>query len=159
MGIINYINSPLPLRKSPSGAYMRQWIVSASVQIMACPPFGTKPLSKPMLGYCRTRKSKFQWNSNGNTKLFIHEYALVDVLHFPDNFFKCIFFNENVWISIKISPKFVPGAQLTSIGSDDDLAPVRRQAIIWINVCLVYLRIYTHASLGINELSKYGGSL
>ena len=28
--------------------------------------------------------------------------------HFPDNIFKCIFLNENVWISIKISLKFVP---------------------------------------------------
>ena len=27
--------------------------------------------------------------------------------HFPDDIFKCIFLNENVWISIKISPKFV----------------------------------------------------
>ena len=28
--------------------------------------------------------------------------------HFPDDIFKCIFLNENVWISIKISLKFVP---------------------------------------------------
>ena len=28
--------------------------------------------------------------------------------HFPDDIFKCIFWNENIWISIKISPKFVP---------------------------------------------------
>ena len=33
--------------------YMRQWIGSALVQIMACRLFGTKPLSKPMLGYCQ----------------------------------------------------------------------------------------------------------
>ena len=30
---------------------MRQWIGSASFQIMACRLFGTKPLSKPMLGF------------------------------------------------------------------------------------------------------------
>ena len=35
----------------PSAAYMRQWIGSALVQIMTCRLFGTKPLSKPMLGY------------------------------------------------------------------------------------------------------------
>ena len=29
--------------------------------------------------------------------------------HFPDDIFKCIFWDENVWISIKISLKFVPG--------------------------------------------------
>ena len=28
--------------------------------------------------------------------------------NFPDDIFKCIFFNENIWISIKISMKFVP---------------------------------------------------
>ena len=28
--------------------------------------------------------------------------------HFPDNILKCFFLNENVWISIKISLKFVP---------------------------------------------------
>ena len=37
----------------PSAAYMRQWIGSALVQIMACRLFGAKPLSKPMLGYCQ----------------------------------------------------------------------------------------------------------
>ena len=37
---------------SPFGAaYMRQWIESALVQIMACRLFGAKPFSKPMLGY------------------------------------------------------------------------------------------------------------
>ena len=39
---------------SPSAAYMRQWIGSALVQIMACHLFGAKPLSKPMLGYKQT---------------------------------------------------------------------------------------------------------
>ena len=33
-------------------AYMRQWIRSALVQIMACPLEGAKPLSEPMLEYC-----------------------------------------------------------------------------------------------------------
>ena len=37
--------------------------------------------------------------------------------HFPDDIFKCIFFNENVLISIKISPKFVPNGQINKIPS------------------------------------------
>ena len=37
----------------PSAAYMRQWIGSALVQIMACRLFGAQPLPKPMLGYCQ----------------------------------------------------------------------------------------------------------
>ena len=35
--------------------------------------------------------------------------------HFPDHIFKCIFFNENVLISIKISLKFVPKGQIHNI--------------------------------------------
>ena len=35
--------------------------------------------------------------------------------HFPDNIFKCIFFNENIWILIKISLKFVPKVLINNI--------------------------------------------
>ena len=35
--------------------------------------------------------------------------------HFPDDIFKCIFLNENVWISIKVSVKFVPNGQISNI--------------------------------------------
>ena len=37
----------------PSSAYMRQWIGSALVQIMACCLFAAKPLPEPMLTYCQ----------------------------------------------------------------------------------------------------------
>ena len=35
--------------------------------------------------------------------------------HFTDDIFKCIFFNENVWISLKISLKFVPNIWINHI--------------------------------------------
>ena len=35
--------------------------------------------------------------------------------HFPDNIFKCIFLNENVWFSISISLKFVPKGTINNI--------------------------------------------
>ena len=38
-----------------------------------------------------------------------------DGRHFPDGIFKCIFLNENVLISIKISLKFVPNGQINNI--------------------------------------------
>ena len=38
---------------SYSASYMRQWIGSALVQIMACRLSGAKPLSSPVLGYCQ----------------------------------------------------------------------------------------------------------
>ena len=35
--------------------------------------------------------------------------------HFPDDIFKCIFLNENVWILINISLKFVPRGPIHNI--------------------------------------------
>ena len=35
--------------------------------------------------------------------------------HFPDDIFECIFWNENVWTSIKISLKFAPKGPINSI--------------------------------------------
>ena len=35
--------------------------------------------------------------------------------HFPDDMFKCIFLNENVWIVIKFSLKFVPKCSINNI--------------------------------------------
>ena len=34
--------------------------------------------------------------------------------HFADDMFKCIFLNENVWIPIEISPKFVPKGSINN---------------------------------------------
>ena len=58
--------------------------------------------------------------------------------HFADDIFKCIFLEVNVWIPIQFSLKFVPKGAINnffSIGSDNGLAPSRRQAIIWTNDC------------------------
>ena len=38
-----------------------------------------------------------------------------DGRHFADDIFKCIFFNEKVWIPIKISLKFVPKDPINNI--------------------------------------------
>ena len=47
----------------PSAAYMRHWMMSALVQIMACRRIGDKPLSKPMMGFCQLDTSnKLQCN-------------------------------------------------------------------------------------------------
>ena len=39
------------LAHPPSAAYMRQWIRSALIQVMACCLFGAKLLPEPMLAY------------------------------------------------------------------------------------------------------------
>ena len=75
--------------------------------------------------------------------------------HFADDIFKCIFLNENVWIPIKISLKFVPKDQINKILALVQIIAWRHQAAShyldqwW----LVYWRIY--ASLGLNELTRH----
>ena len=44
-------SSPPP--PPPNAAYMRQWIWSALIQIMACYLHGAKPLYEPKLAYCQ----------------------------------------------------------------------------------------------------------
>ena len=72
--------------------------------------------------------------------------------HFADDFFKCIFLNENVRISIKISLKFVPRVPIDNIQALVQIMAWRRQgASHYLNQWwLVYWRMY--ASLGLNEL-------
>ena len=67
--------------------------------------------------------------------------------HFADDIFKRIFFNENVWISLNISLKFVTGGQNHNIPA---LIQISHYLNHW---WLVYRRIY--ASLGFNELSHW----
>ena len=47
-----------------------------------------------------------------------------NIRHFADDIFKCIFLNENVWIPIKISLKFVPEGPINNI-------PVLVQVMAW----------------------------
>ena len=45
---------------------------------------------------------------------------------FPDDIFKCNFLNENAWISIKISLKFVPKGPINNIPALVQLMAWRR---------------------------------
>ena len=47
-----------------------------------------------------------------------------DGRHFADDIFKCIFLNENAWISIKISLRFVPKGPINKI-------PALVQIVAW----------------------------
>ena len=70
--------------------------------------------------------------------------------HFPDDIFKCIFLNENVWISIKMSPKFLPEGPIDNIPALVQIMAWRRPSQIW----LVYWGTYT--SFALNDLSHCG---
>ena len=79
---------------------------------------------------------------------------------FPDDIFKWIFLNENVWISINISLNFVPRGPINNIPTLVQVMAWRRpgdkplsepmMVSLPTHIC-VYRRIY--ASLGINELT------
>ena len=70
--------------------------------------------------------------------------------HFADDIFKCIFLNENVKISVKISLKSVPMGPINNIPALVQIMAWRRPGdkVLW---WLVYRRMY--ASLGLNELN------
>ena len=75
--------------------------------------------------------------------------------HFADDIFRCIFFNENIWISLKILLKFVPKFQINNIP-----ALVLIMAWHWPGdkplseqIPVVYWRIYV--SLSLNESIKF----
>ena len=71
--------------------------------------------------------------------------------YFPDDIFKRIFLNANVWISIKISLKFVPKGPINNIPALVHIMAWRRPGDkpLCNQWCLVYWCIYT--SLGLNE--------
>ena len=69
------------------------------------------------------------------TNVWLEQYMRQNDHHFPDDIFKCISENENVWILIKISLKFVPNGPSSNIPALVQIMawcrPCRRQAIIW----------------------------
>ena len=52
-----------------------------------------------------------------NTYIVKHIETEQNGRHFADDVFKCIFLNENVWILLKISLKFVPKGPINNIPS------------------------------------------
>ena len=75
-------------------------------------------------------------------------------IRFVDDILKCIFLNENVWVSMNISVKFVPKGSSNNVSTWVHVIAWRRsgdKTSHYLNQCwLVYWGIY--ASLGLNEL-------
>ena len=73
-----------------------------------------------------------------------------DGCQFPD-IFKCIFLNENIWISLEISLKFAPRGPINNIPALVQIMAWRRPGDKPLSEpMIVYWRIYV--SLGLNEL-------
>ena len=73
--------------------------------------------------------------------------------HIADDIFKYMSLNENFWLKLNLPEICSLGFhwQYGSIGSDNGLAPNRRQANIWNNVGMIYWHMYV--SRGFNELT------
>ena len=69
-------------------------------------PSGSKPLPEPML----TQVCVVIWPQWVNTMRPKQNGHC-----FPDDIFQCIFLNENIWISMNISLKFVPKGPINNI--------------------------------------------
>ena len=68
--------------------------------------------------------------------------------------FKCIFLNENVWIAIKISLKFVPKGSVNNIPALIQIMAWRRPGNKPLSEpMMVILLTHIYASLGPNELT------
>ena len=74
--------------------YFKQANILISNNDILKSPLCNQPMSAPVNLYIRNTLRQRQ-----------------DGRHFPDDIFKCIFLNENVWISIKISLKFVSSVE------------------------------------------------
>ena len=74
--------------------------------------------------------------------------------HFTDDILACIFLNENVWIPIRISLKFVPKSPMNNIPALVQIMAWRRPGdkLLSEPMLLDYRRIY--ASLCLNELKQ-----
>ena len=87
---------------------------STLVQIMAC--CLTAP--KHYLNQCWLIISEVLWHSDSPDGSFsgnAYIEAKTNGRYFKDDILKCIFLNENAWISIKISLNFVPKVQINNI--------------------------------------------
>ena len=75
--------------------------------------------------------------------------------HLPDNIFKWIFLNENIWISFTISLKFVLRLRINNIPSLDQKMAWRRPGDKPLSEpIMASLLTHIYASLGLNEFKK-----
>ena len=143
---------------------MRQWTRSVLVQIMACRPFGAKPLSNQMLCFVNwTLRYKFQWNLNLNTNFLIHENASENIIcemaailsrvgrgrvNYVAEHIKAwgewpVFCNEisKSIIDIKLTAFLSPESNLlwySAFGLGNNLAMIRRQHSLWWHTWTTY---------------------
>ena len=119
---------------------MHQWTGSSLVHVMNWHLSSAKPLPEPILIFCQlgpwhqeqtSMELKYS-NYHSQKNAFEQVYCKMALIlfkphcvnslrpwqngrHFADDIFKCIFFNENIWIPINISMKFVPKGSIKNM--------------------------------------------
>ena len=86
-------------------------------------PSGNKPLSEPVQSFKIIFFLLDLWDWGTHRPCHVHLIVIAfntlrarqDGRHFPEDILKWIFLNENLWISLKISLKFVPKVQIDNI--------------------------------------------
>ena len=74
--------------------------------------------------------------------------------HFEDGIFTCIFLNENVWISLKISLKFVPKVQINKIPALIQIIALHRPGNKPLSELMMVTLQCIYVSLCLNELKE-----
>ena len=96
-------------------------LIQVSLKFIPNGPINNKPtLVQIMVWHSRVHHSTIIWINDGQVSCHIWFNTLrlrQNGCHFPDDIFKCIFLNENAWISLKISLKFVPKVRIHNIPS------------------------------------------
>ena len=90
-------NSIISLQNNHNRHSIAAWLNNYVAQMS----LGNKKLSAGNKIYCTILLNTLRQRQNGR--------------HFADDIFKCIFFYENAWISLKISLKFVPKVRINNI--------------------------------------------
>ena len=88
-----------------------------------CLQWNWMPSDKPIIHQTTMAK----WLCPGRKGLSRYKYILKlrqNGRHFPDDIFKCIYLNENVWVLIKISLKFISKGPINII-------PALIQIMVW----------------------------
>ena len=75
-----------------------------------------------------------------------------DGYHFADNIFKCIFLNDNEWISLNISLKFIPKVRINNIPALVQIMACRRPGDKPLSEPMMVIYWCIYVSLSLNEL-------
>ena len=129
----HYLRHSWHIFMSPYGVIWPQWINSSNI----CVPHKNDVTALFEFNFCNHVLISIHWyiagcpNTHGIVKDTITVRPRQNGHYFPDDTFKCIFVNENVWISIKMSLTLV--LEGPSIGLDNVLAPhcivIQRQSL------------------------------